>query len=132
MGFLSNLFGLKTQYIDEEIDEAELAGEGEKGQAFFLTPDDAKTLGNIEYMRRPTSVKKTFANSEEENIVATSAFGQKITVANGKTPTPQPEAISEVKPTTQNEENGKVSDQRRSADSSMDMFRKMASEIKKS
>jgi hypothetical protein len=132
MGFLSDLFGLKTQYIDEEIDEAELAGEEEKGKAFFLTPDDAKTLGNIEYMRTPTSVKKTFANSEEENIVATSAFGQKITVANGKTPTPQPEAISEVKLPTQNEQNGKVSEQRRSADSSMDMFRKMASEIKKS
>ncbi len=132
MGFLSNLFGLKTQYIDEEINEAELAGEAEKGKAFFLTPDDAKTLGNIEYMRTPTSVKKTFANSEEENIVATSAFGQKITVANGNTPTPQSEAISEVKPPTQNEENGKVSDKRRSADSSMDMFRKMASEIKKS
>lgn len=132
MGFLSDLFGLKTQYIDEEIDEAELAGEEEKGKAFFLTPDEAKTLGNIEYMRRPTSVKKTFANSEEENIVATSAFGQKITVSNGKMPTLQPEAISEVKPPTQNEQNGKVSEQRRSADSSMDMFLKMASEIKKS
>ncbi len=132
MGFLSDLFGLKTQYVDEEIDEAELAGEDEKGTGFYLTPDDAKTLGNIEYMRRPTSVKKTFANSEEEQIVATSAFGQQITVANGNLPTPQPEVISEVKPPTQNEENGKVSNQRRSADSSMDMFRKMASEIKKS
>ena len=132
MGFLSDLFGLKTQYIDEEVDEAELAADEEKGEAFFLTPDEAKTLGNIDFMRTPTSVKRTFAKSEDEKIVATSAFGQETTVANGKTPIPKQEAISEVKPPSQNEQNAKVSDERRQADSSMDMFRKMASEIKKS
>ncbi|HBE19508.1 MAG TPA: hypothetical protein DEG17_17510 [Cyanobacteria bacterium UBA11149] len=131
MGFLSDLFGLKTQYIDEETEEAELAAEEEKRKAFFLTPDEAKTLGNIDFMRTPKAVKRTFAKSEDEKIVATSAFGQEITIANGQTPTAKPQAISEVKAPTQNEENRKASNERRSADSSMDMFRQMASEIKK-
>lgn len=31
---------------------------------FFLEPDDAKTLGDIEYMRKPNTVKRTFPGTK--------------------------------------------------------------------
>lgn len=122
MGFLSNLFGLKTKYVDEETDEAELAAEAEKRKAFFLEPDDAKTFGNIEYMRSPIQ-KKSGKKEEIPEPIQQKAFQQVMDSDKQMDATPEPQ------PSTQN---SPANSEKRRADSSMDMFRKMAREIKKS
>ncbi|MEQ8381264.1 MAG: hypothetical protein RH949_02700 [Coleofasciculus sp. A1-SPW-01] len=137
MGFLSNLFGLKSKYVDEETDEAEQAAEAQKRRSYFLEPDDAKTFGDINYMRSPTSVKKRFAKKKDnlgeglQQEVETSAFGQvirsnkQISATPEPLPTPQNQQVSESQP---NSFERRRADSR---DSSMDMFRKMARDMKK-
>ncbi|MEI6381616.1 MAG: hypothetical protein WCO81_12145 [Cyanobacteriota bacterium ELA615] len=55
--------------------------------AFFLSPDDAKTFGDIEYMRTPNVVKRTFAKTINggdlgESIKSVSALEEKVLNAN--------------------------------------------------
>lgn len=116
MGFFSNLFGLKTKYVDEEPDEAELAAQVEKAKAFFLDPDEAKTLGKNGYA--PTPIKNkvpTTQGSKQENI-------EQIQQASNPNLTPEPQPP---------EQNTQTSSEHHSTDSSMDMFRQMARNIKR-
>ncbi|MEO0948436.1 MAG: hypothetical protein AAFY11_09900 [Cyanobacteria bacterium J06641_5] len=48
MGILQRLFGRDPN---------------EKKEAYFLEPDDAKTYGDIDYMRKPQIIKRTFAKT---------------------------------------------------------------------
>lgn len=48
MGILQKLFGRDPN---------------EPKGAFFLEPDDAKTYGDIDYMRKPAVIKRTFAKT---------------------------------------------------------------------
>ena len=43
MGFLSSMFNLKTKYVDDPDESAEIASE-KSTKAFYLDPDSAKTL----------------------------------------------------------------------------------------
>ena len=60
MGFLQRLFGLKEQ------DNAVQAKQPK--EAFFLDADSAKTLGDIDYMRQPKAVERTFPKVEGMNV----------------------------------------------------------------
>ena len=137
MGFLSNLFGLKSKYVDEETDEAEQAAEAQKRQAYFLEPDDAKTFGNINYMRSPTSVKKRFAKKKDdtgevlEQEVETSAFGQVIRSNKQISTTPEPVPTPEKQPTKESQPSSFERRRAGANDSNMDMFRQMARDMKK-
>lgn len=94
MGFFG-LFGNKTRYVDEpNTDDEQL----KKGDAFYLSSDDANSMGNPEYMRKAMKKKDT-----------------KPSVNDSKS--------SFTKPSNVNSN--------RSVDSNMDIFRKMAKDIKK-
>lgn len=60
MGFLQRLFGLKEQ--DNNTVQAK-----ESKEAYFLDADSAKTFGNIDYMRQPKAVERTFPKVEGMN-----------------------------------------------------------------
>lgn len=95
--------------------------------AYYLDADDAKSFGNIEYMRTSKTVRRTFARKkgvqvELESIKQVSALEAKrlgeikaAEAAQANSFAPKPEA----------------SPSRRQGDSSMDMFRNMAKDMKK-
>ncbi len=101
--------------------------DNKKEDSYFLDPDSAKTVGDINYMRKSATVRRTFPKTKDgggaEITIEVSAM-EKREIAEGmaketpQTPTPtfEPKAP-----------------ERRSAkdSSSMDMFRKMAKDIRK-
>ncbi|MEO0541335.1 MAG: hypothetical protein AAFZ80_10795 [Cyanobacteria bacterium P01_A01_bin.105] len=129
-------------------------------EAYFLSEDDAKSFGDIDYMRTSKTVKRTFAKKkgqteEMESIRSISATGSK-TVNEGemfkpkkaesaatftspstsnftpssftppKPETPQPQADAAPAPPKAEETTAK-----RTPDTSMDMFRNMARNIRR-
>ncbi len=96
--------------------------------SFFLDPDEAKTLGNLDYMRTAKKVRKTYPTSK--------AWGA------GFAEETQTSAMEKLKPSDQRPEQEpeiKVSEtakqeisERRRASADMDMFRNMAKNINKS
>lgn len=104
--------------------------------AFFLSEDEAKTFGDIDYMRSSKVVKRTFARKkgqaeEFESVRQISSMGTReldekgISKQFGDTQTSS--SFGQPKSTDSSQF------QRRSAktDTSMDMFRNMAKDIKK-
>ena len=127
MAGLFGLFGKRTKYVDE-VDNTPQP-KAEKKEAFFLEADDAKSLGDVDYMRTPLQIKRSFPktlNSDGSEVVKEiSAMEIKKVQANGQ---PQPEVISTT-PTAPPV--APVNNERRSGDSNLDMFRQMAKDIKK-
>jgi hypothetical protein len=100
-------------------------------ESFFLDPDEAKSMGDIDYMRTARKVRKTFPSTKAWG----NAFEQEVEVSatemvngngrlNGQNMVPSElfQASEEVKDT------GTV---RRRAATDLDMFRKMAKDIRK-
>ncbi len=111
---------------------------------FFLGDDDAKTYGDIDYMRKVKRVRKTFAKPAfGEMAIATETNDgysalTKESSSSASQPsvgmTPATSTTPEVKPassvsTSSNSFSG--SEQRRSRDTNLDMFRNMARGMKK-
>ncbi|MGJ3250725.1 MAG: hypothetical protein ACFE0J_06300 [Elainellaceae cyanobacterium] len=130
-GFIRGLFGSKRkQGAGENANTA-----AKKPKAYFLDSDDAKTFGDIDYMKTAKSVKRTFPKTKTnqgefsltKNVSAMEdgspnretppTFGQPVSTNNSA---PQPTFKEEDK-----------TDQRRRSDTSMDMFRNMARDIRK-
>ncbi|MBD2178122.1 hypothetical protein H6F42_14475 [Pseudanabaena sp. FACHB-1998] len=113
---LFGLFGKKDNSKDSD----------KKESSYFLDQDSAKTFGNIDYMRTPKAVRKTFptVNGVEgaeivEIISATEKIeGKEIEVSNSTSNPPAPQPTFEPKKNTR-------------VDSSMDIFLNMAKDIKK-
>jgi len=92
------------------------------GSAFYLDPDDAKSLGDIDYMRKPMKVKKSFPKM---------AGGKAVNIPE-ETPKPAMEMAKKIvaeSSTPESTTNGTAS--RRRPDSNLDMFRSMARDMKK-
>ena len=152
------LFGSKTKYVDEpETNEGSTA----PSEDFFLSPDEAKSLGDLEYMRKPNTIRRTFpktlsnktterikqVSSLQETKVSGNQAQQSISQPKTTQPTqpaaattPKPKVAQPTQPTAATTPKPEVaqptqptaaSTERRSADSSMDMFRNMAREIRK-
>ena len=106
---------------------------------FFLGDDDAKTYGDIDYMRKVKRVRKTFAKpAYDELAIATetndghSALTKESSSSTSK---PTTSTTSEVQPAASastSSSTSSVSDQRRRSDTNLDMFRNMARGMKKS
>ncbi|MEY2984651.1 MAG: hypothetical protein RLZZ568_1268 [Cyanobacteriota bacterium] len=126
MAGLFGLFGKRTKYVDE-VDNTPQP-EPQKKEAFFLETDDAKSLGDVEYMRTPIEIKRSFPktlNSAGSEVVKSiSAMEIKKINANGQ---PQDDA----KAATPTPPVAPVTQERRSSDNSLEMFRQMAKDIKK-
>ena len=124
-GFIRGLFGRNNQRSPKPKQE---------GGAFFLDEDDAKTFGDIDYMRSSKVVKRTFARKkgqteELESVRQISAMDKADVREDGVPMKPSGmETASFQSPTVKpTEEKFK----RRTSDSSMDMFRNMARDLKK-
>ena len=125
-GFIRGLFGRKNQQTR--------AAQPKQTGAFFLNEDDAKTFGDIDYMRSNKVVKRTFARKrgaeEMESVRQISAMEMSELDEKGIVNQPKKAAPSSFQSTPQP---SKSESPRRSAntDTSMDMFRNMAKDIKK-
>ncbi len=114
---------------------------GNNGGNFFLDDDDAKSLGNADYMRKPKSIRRTFPktvnNPGLELIQEVSSLEVKSTMReNGRvskefsSSTTGTKAVSADESTNGNDPTpASESEVRRSEDSSLDMFRAMAKNI---
>jgi len=130
-GFIKGLFGRKKQENSPESEQV-----SRKQGSYYLEPDDAKTFGDIDYMRSSKTVKRTFAKGDARVRQISS---MKDEDANGITPTVQPSVSSTENSTnsaaqstgSQKTSSFSPQNQRRTADSSMDTFRNMAKEIRK-
>lgn len=129
-GFIRGLFGSKSKKVEEEIVESET-----KVGEYFLDADTAKSFGDIDYMRTAKAVRKSFpktldSKGDDLEIVEVVSSMQKDTfsgsqalgksAAKSETTTEQPKPI---KP--------EIKASKASNDTNLDMFRKMARDIKK-
>ena len=128
------LFGRKTKYVDE-TDTENTASASDQKEDFFLSSDDSKTLGDIDYMRKSKTVKRTFAKSVSggggELIQEVSALGK---VKKGSNQASQPVSKTSSAPAAESTSTSQTSEevkQRRRSDDSMDMFRNMAKDLRK-
>lgn len=129
-GFIRGLFGKK-----KKDDAGSSDGDAPKRKgAYFLEPDDAKTFGDIDYMRKSKTIKRTFAKGEarvrEISSMNDAEIGNSLAApAQPQPPTTQSQPQAETE--TQSFKPSSDEQQRRSPDSNMDMFRNMAKDIRK-
>lgn len=102
-----------------------------RAEAYFLDADQAQSLGNLEYMRMAKSVKRTFAktvgNPDIKPLIQSVSATQRSVGASAAPVNPNAGSFTpDTKVPTKDE-----AIERRRADSSMDMFRNMARDIKK-
>jgi hypothetical protein len=128
VGFIKRLFGSKPKAEKTEEGKAQSVAPKPKkrgSQAFYLSSDEAKTFGNIEFMRSTTTIKRSFPKTlagEATEVTEQVSSMEKATSANKE----KPKAEAEM-PSASTE----AQSERRRADSSMDMFRNMARDINK-
>ena len=120
-------------------------------QAFYLNDDDAKSFGDIEYMRSNKTIKRTFAkkkgqehmesvrqvsamkkvNVDGSPVKGQASYGVSETNSNAPSyssaPTPSFDSSSSSTPAS----TPAPAPRRKSTSSDMDMFRNMAKKIKK-
>lgn len=148
VGFIKGFFGSKAKK-QSEVEQVDLtpSEKAARAQAYFLDADSAKTLGDLEYMRTAKAVRRTFpktlANPKGfEKINQISSIAQ-LEAMKKVAASVAPEAIAKIDAQIEAvkqdnaSQNGQApssqtgSSDRRSADTSMDMFRNMARDIKK-
>lgn len=137
-GFIRGLFGGKAQNPGESDRPVRAKQEVQKpmaqpGGAYFLTPDDAKSYGNIDYMRTAKTVRRTFAKKrgeteEKESIRQVSAMDSMRLQENGLPEQKPTSSETTFQPTVKKET---YSFDRRKTDTNLDMFRQMAKDMKK-
>lgn len=122
---MAGLFGLFGKKNNAEAPPS--ASNGAKPGAYFLDADDAKTMGNIEYMRSKKVIKHKFpktAGNGGEFEVEYEVSSDNMKSGNGLQGSTEPTSTS-------SEATPKPTNERRTADSSMDLFRNMARDIRK-
>lgn len=107
---------------------------GNSGEEYYLDADQAKTLGDIDYMRTSRQIKRTYAKYKNgaqggmEVIKQVSATSEAVG-KDFKTATPQ--STFESSTVSYNNSTNSSNGSNPRVDSNMDMFRKMAKEVKK-
>jgi hypothetical protein len=138
-GFIRGLFGGKAKNPGESDRPVRVKQEVQKpapqqqGGAFYLEPDDAKTYGDIDYMRSVKTVRRTFAKKrgetgEKESIRQVSAMNSMRMQENGL---PEPKSAAPESTFQPNIKKDTTSFNRRKTDTNLDMFRQMAKDMKK-
>ncbi|MGC9502903.1 hypothetical protein [Baaleninema sp.] len=121
-GFIRGLFGRKKEQPEQQTVKSEGSS-----QAYFLNQDDAKTLGDIDYMRKSRQIRRTFPKVEG----APSERVRQVSAMEERDYTSEPQSSTGTSQTSSTSSSS--SDfQRRTAntDTNMDMFRNMAKNIK--
>lgn len=133
--------GLFGWFNGNKSQDAGAQANGSKPAAYFLDADDAKTFGDIEYMRTAKVVKRTFPKTlsspeEFEKVESVSAMGKMV--VNGKV-VDASAAMMNGASSNGASSNGSATNgasdpaitERRRSDTSMDMFRNMARDMRK-
>jgi hypothetical protein len=137
-GFIRGLFRSKKS---NNAKQAPKKRANNSSGSYYLDPEDAKTMGNMDYMRTPRKVRKTFAKKADdpdpnnERVEYISSMERSKNETSMQASTENTESTENAKPVFQQEQpqfNNNDVAQRRSTDSSMDTFRNMARDIKKS
>ncbi len=132
-GFIRGLFGSKPKLV-EAGDQPEQSVKQPQTQekAFFLESDEAISLGNVDYMRSVKVVKRTFpktvSSPDEMELVQKVSAMEKM---NGNGQAPIGETVTPVTPAAETKASSNGAASERPLDSSMDLFRNMARDIKK-
>jgi hypothetical protein len=122
-GFIRGLFGKKK----EEGEEQENIIKKDNPREFFLDPDNAKTYGNIDYMRTAKSVRKTYPKGDLEVVESISAM-EKRDITDSVA---EPKKTIKSEPTSTSKMGVPIPERKSSEGGGMDMFRKMAKDINK-
>ncbi len=135
-GFIKSLFGSRDKSLDNSMVPQQ------SKDAYFLDQDAASTMGDVNYMRSTKSIKRTYAKTvdspgEKATIKKVSSMNSKIyeegealakpTFSAPSAPTPS--SFANPAPAQPKPEAG--ASERRKTDTSMDMFRNMAKDIRK-
>ena len=145
-GFIRGFFGAKAKAEETPLEStngassngasASTNGAASKpaptSKAFFLNDDEARTLGNVEYMRKAVKIRRTFpktAGSNVKEIVAEiSSLEKKLELSQAQIEIVNPAPAAQPESAILNQD---AIAERRSTDSSMDLFRNMARDLKK-
>ena len=120
-GFIRGLFGKSKK------DDA--AGEKKDANAYFLDADSSKSFGDIDYMRTARAVRKSFPKGFGETTEVVSSINKKEAEEEKKAEAEKSETEKQkIEPKAQFSKPDGVA----SASTNMDMFRKMAKDIRKS
>ncbi|ACB49371.1 unknown [Crocosphaera subtropica ATCC 51142] len=119
-GFFGLFSGRKAKFVDEQDNTP---SQPQKKEAFFLDNDSAKTLGDTEFMRKPITIRRTFARGGE--------LVQDISSLEKKKAGSNSVVSNKSKETSASQGTTSVNSDRRKSDTSMDMFRNMARNMKK-
>ncbi|MBD2325501.1 hypothetical protein [Alkalinema sp. FACHB-956] len=107
--------------------------EPQSKESFFLDDDAARSMGNTDYMRQSKKIRRTFpksAGGEEFEIVKeVSAADQ--TVFNSQNGSFSASSTAASKATENGAAGSQEAQERRKLDTSMDMFRNMAKDIRR-
>ncbi len=101
--------------------------------AFFLDPDSAKTFGDIDYMRKSKTVRRTFpktAGNKEGAELIQEVSSMKMAKKN-QNQFSNPSGDSSTSISDSSSSPPSFSSQNRKTDTNMDMFRNMAKKMKK-
>lgn len=133
-GFIRGLFGSsKAQSVEAEAPK-KVDRQPKESQEFFLDMNEARTYGNLEYMQTAKKVKRTFPKTasqpeELELVQEVSAMDQRIVAEGAESASlPITETQTASSPTISSSSEAA---ERRKTDTSMDMFRNMAKQIRK-
>lgn len=115
---------------------AGLFGLGSKNEEYFLDSDDAKTFGDIDYMRKSKTVKRTFpkiqGNKGAKIVQEVSSLGKKVTKNDQfSSSSSNFKSVGSSLAGDKEVEIKKTYTAPSSVDSNMNMFRNMAKKIKR-
>ncbi len=94
-------------------------------ESFFLDPDEAKSMGNIDYMRTARKVKKSYPTTKAWGA----GFEQETITSAIKKGEPIPSTFEVELKAAEETKSGLT--ERRKASTDLDMFRNMAKDIRK-
>lgn len=122
---------LAPAVVEKKVPEKKVREQAvQQALAYFLDADEAQTYGNLEYMRTAKSVRRTFPKTasqpEELEITVQVSSTKSVIGKNGKLDLTDAIVLSQP-PASQVD----GAAERRRTDTSMDMFRSMARDIKK-
>jgi hypothetical protein len=133
-GFFGLFSGKKNKYVDEP--DTNKTQNSEK-KAFFLSDDEAKTYGDIDFMRQSKKVRRTFpktlgSKGKGAELVQEISSVDKVKLNANQTSLTKNSTSSAAQSESQPIPNQPATPRRSaSSDNSLDMFRKMAKELKK-
>jgi hypothetical protein len=131
-GFLSGLFG-NSQPAEPETNNGS-ASNGAVGnpEEFFLDSDEAKSMGNIDYMRTVKTIKRTYAKYKSVDQGGMTTIKQVSASEEAIAPAEKVvQKTSTFSESTSSFSASNGSTSRANTDTNMDMFRNMAKQVKK-